>query len=41
MEWIFAILALFGTLALLDDVHTKWHQRQMAKDRNWKETIYS
>lgn len=41
MEWFFGFLIIVLAAALADDVHTKWHKRQMAQARHWKDTIYT
>ncbi|UAV89894.1 hypothetical protein REC_24 [Pseudomonas phage REC] len=41
MEWLFAFFALCAVGAMLEDVHTKYHERQMAKAKHYKELIYT
>lgn len=41
MGWFVALFLGICTLALLDDVHTKWHKRQMTQPKHFKETIYA
>lgn len=40
MEFLIFILGLAG-IALLADIHEKYHERQMAKEKHYKETIYA
>lgn len=40
MEWLFVFILGIGVLGLLDDVHTKWHERMMVQPKHYKETIY-
>ena len=40
MEFLIFICAL-GVLALAADIHEKYHERQMAGPRNWRETVYA
>lgn len=41
MEWFFAFLILVVAAALIDDIHTKWHKREMVKAKHYKELIYT
>ena len=40
MEFLIFIVSL-GVLALAADIHEKYHERQMAKPKHFKETIYA
>jgi hypothetical protein len=40
MEFLIFILGL-GALVLASDIHEKYHERQMAKAKHFKETIYA
>ncbi|AHJ87283.1 hypothetical protein phiPsa267_027 [Pseudomonas phage phiPsa267] len=40
MEIFLFILGLAG-IALLADIHEKYHERQMAKPKHFKETLYT
>lgn len=39
MEFLVFILGL-GVLVLASEIHEKYHERQMAKQRHFKETVY-
>jgi hypothetical protein len=41
MEWLFALFALIMVGAFAEDVHTKWHKREMIKAQHWKDTVYA
>jgi len=40
MEFLIFILA-FAAIALVADMHDKYHEREMVKAKHFKETIYS
>lgn len=41
MMWLAVIVLGFLALAVLEDVHTKWHERQMVELKSRKDIIYS
>lgn len=40
MEWLFALFALCAIGALIDDIHTKWHKRQMLEIQQKGSNVY-
>lgn len=41
MEWFLGFLILVVAAALIDNIHTKWHKREMVKAKHYKEFIYT
>lgn len=40
MDWFVFLILAIGALALMDDVHTKWHQRQMLDPQKKGSNVY-
>ena len=41
MMWLAVIILGMLAMVVLDDVHTKWHERQMVELKSRKDIIYS